>query len=333
MNKIRIAIILIVLLVMGIALTVGGISNIIKLNGYIPDFNYESMQNIKKGDFVQGYVQNIYDCYANETTTNTTMGIETSSRTSEEYFIMPLINDADVEKDLYITISASKPADREMLYEICDRTWDFMEGGSEENWPEMGIVARVKKIDPELLQYMTEWFEESEAYGSVSEIRQHIVPYELVIYNTSGAYTGLIVGLVIIAVIAVVGVVAYRQFRPAPLSEGSFPAYVPNETAYTPAQNTESSFSEARTPPPPRPVTDIPQPVQPDEFFARPVKKTQEAEPAETAEKPVMPVEEKPPVQTASYGDMDVLDTSALSMDSLDDPNDSSDGGEYEFLE
>ena len=43
--------------------------------------------------FVQGYVENIFDCYASETTTETTMGIETSSRTSEEYFLMPLLVD------------------------------------------------------------------------------------------------------------------------------------------------------------------------------------------------------------------------------------------------
>lgn len=317
MNKIRIAVFLIALLVMGIALTVGGISNLIKLNGYVPDFNYDSMQSIKKGDFVQGYVQNILDCYASETTTNTTMGIETSSRTSEEYFIMPLLSEEDAEDDLYITITASKADDRSMLYEICDRTWEYMEGGSEDNWPEMGIVAKVKKIDPELLQYMTEWFEGSEAYGSSAEIQKHIVPYELVIYNVSGAYTGLVAGLIIIAVFAVAGVIAYRRLRPAPLSDEteSFPAYAPNEAADVSARNVQEGFPEAYTPPEPLRVDDIPQPLQP----ARPAKKSEAGE--------------KPAVQPAAYGDMDVLDTSSLNMDSLDSPDDSSDGGEYEFTE
>ncbi len=334
MNKIRIAILLIVLLVMGIVLTVSGISNIIKLNGEVPDFNTYSMQNIKKGDFVQGYVQNILDCYASETTTNTTMGIETSSRTSEEYFIMPLLSEEDVESDLYITITASKIDDRNMLYEICDRTWEYMDGGSEDNWPEMGIVAKVKKIDPELLQYMTEWFQGSELYGSDAEIRKHIVPYELVIYNVNGAYIGLIAGLVIIAVFAAAGAIAYRRLRPAPLSEGtgSFPAYEPNGTANAPAQTAEGGFSEAYTPPAPQPIPDIPQPLQPDEFFARPAKKSEESEKAaDTAA--AAAADEKLPVQTAANGDMDVLDTSALSMDSLDSPDESSDGGEYEFTE
>lgn len=334
MNKIRIAIVLIMLLVLGIALTASGISNLIKLNGEVPDFNTYSMQNIKKGDFVQGYVQNILDCYASETTTNTTMGIETSSRTSGEYFIMPLLSEEDVESDLYITITASKADDRNMLYEICDRTWEYMEGGSEDNWPEMGIVAKVKKIDPELLQYMTEWFQGSELYGSDAEIQKHIVPYELVIYNVNGAYTGLIVGLIIIAVFAAAGVIAYRRLRPAPLSEGtgSFPAYEPNETVNAPVQTSEGGFSEAYTPPESRPITDIPQPLQPDEFFARPARKAETSEKAADTAAAVV-ADEKPSVHTAAYGDMDVLDTSSLSMDGLDSPDDSSDGGEYEFTE
>lgn len=102
MNKIRIAVVLVFLLVMGVVLTVSGVRDIIRINGYVPDFNFDSMADIKKGGFVQGYVENIFDCYASETTTETTMGIETSSRTSEEYFLMPLINEADVDNELYV---------------------------------------------------------------------------------------------------------------------------------------------------------------------------------------------------------------------------------------
>ena len=103
MNKIRITVVLVFLLVMGVVLTVSGVRDIIRINGYVPDFNFDSMADIKKGGFVQGYVENIFDCYASETTTETTMGIETSSRTSEEYFLMPLINESDVDNELYVT--------------------------------------------------------------------------------------------------------------------------------------------------------------------------------------------------------------------------------------
>ncbi len=331
MNKIRIAIVLIVLLIAGIALTAGGVSDIVKLSGDIPDFNYDSMANIKKGDFVQGYVENILDCYANETTTNTTMGIETSSRTSEEYFIMPLLNEADSEKDLYITITASKADDRRLLYDICDETWEYMDGAENIDWTEMGIVAKVKDIDPELMQYMTEWFQAAEyCDGDSAEIQKHIVPYELVVFNTNSAYISLIVGLVILAAFAVAGVIAYRKIRPktVPSYEENYPS---QGIGTAPAQTPKDGFAETYTPSEPVPIPDIPQPVQPDEFFARPVKKA--ADPEKTAEVKAPAAEEKAPVQAAAYGDMDVLDTSALSMDGLDDPNGGSPEEEYEFTE
>ena len=298
MNKIRLAIVAIVMLIAGISLTVTGISDIIKLNGEIPDFNYDSMQNIKEGDLVQGYICSIYDNYANTTTTETTMGIETSSYVSTEYFIMPLINDEDFEKDLYITIAANDKLDRNTLYSICDATWEYMDGNEYANFPEMGIVAKVKKLDPEIQDYMVEWFMYDPAwFESEAEARQHIIFYGLQIYNPDSAYTSLIIGLVIIAVIVVIGVLAYRSLRSVNNSSSGSMPYVPQPAApssmggisapqsdfaenYTPPSPSaaspnamsgstapQNSFSETYTPPSPQPIPDIPQPVQPDEFF------------------------------------------------------------------
>ncbi len=342
MNKVRIGVFLALLLAAGIYFTVSSISNIIKLNGTIPDFNYDSMQNIKNGDFVQGYVGYILDCYASETTTNTTMGIETSSRTSEEYFIMPLVNEEDMDKDLYITVTASKSADRDLLYKICDETYDSYMGKTDIEWTEFGIVARVKKIDSDLTPYLIEWFQETEWFdedethrASEAEIQQHILPYELVIYNTSGVYTGLIIGLVIIAAFAVTGVIVWKKLRPVPLNDQQSFSYTPSgmngAAAAAPAQPANAGgFAEAYKPAEARPITDIPQPLQPDEFFTRPAKSPKPAE--EKAEAP-KPAPEPTPV-IAAAGDMDALDTSALNMDSLeyyDTAETDSSETEYEF--
>ena len=48
MNKIRITVVLVFLLVMGVVLTVSGVRDIIRINGYVPDFNFDSMADIKK---------------------------------------------------------------------------------------------------------------------------------------------------------------------------------------------------------------------------------------------------------------------------------------------
>lgn len=169
MNKIRITVVLVFLLVMGVVLTVSGVRDIIRINGYVPDFNFDSMADIKKGGFVQGYVENIFDCYASETTTETTMGIETSSRTSEEYFLMPLINESDVDNELYVTISASNINDRKLLYAVCNDTWEYLDGNTDIDFTEMYIVARVKKMDSDLMPLLTDWFTSAGIYGSAAE--------------------------------------------------------------------------------------------------------------------------------------------------------------------
>ncbi|MCM1023313.1 MAG: hypothetical protein NC395_04565 [Prevotella sp.] len=328
MNKIRIAIVLIVLFVLGVVLTVQGAADIIKLNGYVPDFNYDSMADIEKGGFVQGYVENILDSYASETTTESTLGIETSSRISEEYFIMPLINEADAEKELFVTISAGNTDDRKRLYRVAKDTWEYMSGHTDFDFTEMYIVARVKKMDSDLMPFLTEWFTENEWYGSASEAERHVVPYEFVVYrNLNAPYISLVIGLIIIAAFVAVGVIFYKKTRPARVSyaDASYsapPANVPEAS--------ENGFAENVRPS--SPVPDIPQPVQPDEFFARPERKTSPAE--KKAEEPKPEPKPREEVTAVVTGDMDGLDTSALNMDELDyyDAAEESDGyAEYEF--
>lgn len=331
MFKIRIAIVLIFLFVMGIVLTVQGISDVIKINGYVPDFNYDSMTDVKKGSFVQGYVANIYDCYASETTTETNYGVETSSRTSEEYFLMPLINEEDEAKDLFITISASHIDDRKTLLAVRNDTWKYMSGNTDIDFTEMYIVARVKEIDDDLMPLLLEYLTENEFYGSRSEAQQHVVPYELVIYrNLNAPYISLIVGLVIIAAFAVAGVIVYKKTRPTyPAAETGY--YSPSPSAVQNTENASAGGFAENSRPAPMPIPDIPQPLQPDEFFARPARKPA---PAEEKEPPKPEPQSQPQAPAFVPEDMDGLDTSALNTDGLDyyDTAEENDGySEYEF--
>lgn len=335
MNKIRIAIVLIVLFVMGIVLTVSGLSDIIRMSGNIPDFNYESMQNLKSGSFVQGYVCNIDGCYGYVNTTNSTMGIETSSYTSEEYFAMPLINETDLAEGLYITVSAQKKADRDLLYEICDATWEYYEGNEDAQFPEMGIIAKVKKLDSEWEDYLVEWFQLDPPYfESEAEARAHIVPYELQIYNPSSAYTSLGIGLVIILIFVVIGIVVYSKFKAAKAPQTFVPVQEANDFTIE-SKPSENGFEENYTPPQPVPIPDIPQPVQPDEFFAKAPKAAPIAE--EPKEKPAAPPAEEPkqeaaaPITGGVLGSMDELDTTGMFDDADYEVEENSD--ENDFIE
>jgi len=329
MNKIRIAIILIVLFVMGIVLTVSGLSNLIKLGGDIPDFNYDSMQNIKKGDIVQGYVLNIDGCYAYTTTTNTKYGIEMNSYTSAEYFLMPLVNDTDLAEDMYITIIACNKKDRDLLYDISDATWEYYGGNVDVSFPEMGIVAKVDKLDAEYEGYLIETMIEAEYFSTSAEVRSHVIPYTLTIYNPNSAYISLGIGLVIILIFVVIGIVIYNRFKAANAPQTFVPVQESNAFAVE-SKPSENGFQETYAPPQPVPVPDIPQPVQPDDFFAKapkaaPVVQEPQEEPAPPAEEPK---QEAAPITGGVLGSMDELDTTGMfddadyELDEVSDEND-----------
>lgn len=335
LNKIRIAIVILVLLGMGIMFTVSGVSDLIKLNGNVPDFNYESMQNIKEGDFVQGYIWNIYGNYANETTTNTTMGIETSSNVSAEYFIMPLLSDEDLAKDLYITITAETKEEINMLFELYAASEEYYGGNENAYFPEYGVVAEVKELDPELEEYFVEWFMyDPPLYESSAEARKHIVPYELNIYKPSQAYVSLAIGLVIIALFIVVGIIIYTKSKAQTAPQDFIPVAEPSTGNFTAEGSSANGFEETYTPPQPVPIPDIPQPTDADEFFARPPKVTapvaEETKVEQPAEEPEPQEQQEQPAPV--LGDMDALDTTGL-LDDADYDYPSDDDSDNDFIE
>ncbi len=325
-NNVRIFILVAVLLIGGLFITVSSASDIIKLNGYIPDFNYDSMADIKKGDFVGGYIANIYDCYAGETTTNTTMGIETSSYTSREYFIMPLINDTDLENDMFISVSVSKQEDRDLMYAICDATYEYMDGNEDVEFPEMGFIAKAQPLDAELQGYLLDWFEETEYFdGGRNEAAAHIIPYDLVLFNTNGVYIGLVFGLIMTAAGIVILFFIFHKKKTQVQDQSTFspdltgysqpangnmpaPAGTPYTDGQPPAQDNGSYYAPSAAPFP-----ELTQPADADEFFARPVRKQTEPVNSAPPKAPAAPVPEEKPAADYSNGiETNDLDTEKL---------------------
>lgn len=325
MLKVRIAIVLIALFVVGIVLTFSGVSTLIKMSGNVKDFNYDSMQDIKKGDIVQGYVMNIDGAYAYTTTSNTKYGVEINSYISDEYFLMPLVNDTDLAKDLFITIIASKKADRDLLYDISDATWEYYGGNVDVTFPEMGIVAKVDKLDAEYEGYLIECLLEAEYYTNASEARSHVIPYTLTIYNPSSAYTSLGIGLVIIVLYVVIGLILYNKYKSS--SAPSFAQASNNSNDFTiESKPSESGFGESYTPAQPVPMPELTQPTDADEFFAAKPKKV--TVPVEAVKEE--PKEEPAPV-TEITEEMSGLDTSGLFDDADYEIDNASD--ENDFIE
>ena len=298
MNKIRIAIVFIFLAIAGIALTVGGISDIIKLNSDMAIFNIDDMRNAKKGDIAFGVVWNVYGNYANETTTNTTMGVETSSYTSREYFVMGVYPD-DSDEEFYITLSASKKEDIDMVRKIIN-----FEDNSEDwdDHPEYPIYAKVKSLDSDLNSFLIEGLEAGEVFDSRAEVQNHIIPFELAIYYPKTAYTNLIVGIIMLAVVIIAGFIMWKIIMPKRVASESHASSSAEPSA-------ANGFSEAYTPP--QPLPNVSQPVQPDDFFPAPKPKSATDAPKP---KPEPPKEPPKPVSVNNYEDTN-LDTSGLNAE------------------
>lgn len=323
MFKVRIAILLIALFVVGIVLTFSGVANLIKMSGDVKDFNYDSMKDIKKGDIVQGYVLNIDGAYAYTTTTNTKYGVEIDSYISDEYFLMPLVNDTDLADNMYITIIAKNKADRDLLYDICDATWEYYEGNENAVFPDMGIVAKVNKLDSEYEGYLVETMLEAEYYSSAAEVRSHVIPYTLTIYNPNSAYTSLGIGLVIVVLYVVVGLILYNKHK-ASLAPAFTPAPASSNDFNIESKPSESGFGESYTPQQPVPMPELTQPTDADEFFA--------AKPKKVTAPPVEAVKEEPKNEPAApeiAGEMSGLDTSGLFNDADYEVDNASDDSEF----
>jgi len=326
MLKIRIAIVLIALFVTGIVLTFSGVSNLIKMSGDIKDFNYDSMQDIKKGDVVQGYVTCVLDTYASTTTVETKYGIETNSYTSAEYFVLQLLNDEDWNDDMYITIVAKDKADRDLLYDICEATWEYYDGNENVTFPEMGIIAKVTELDSEYEDFFVEWFMyDPPIYSSDAEARSHIIPYALEIYNPSSAYTSLGIGLAIIVLYVVLGLVLYNKHK-ASLAPSFSPTAAASDDFTIESKPSESGFGESYTPSQPVPMPELTQPTDADEFFAaKPRNVVTPAAPVEEAPK------EEPVAITEIASEMSELDTTGLFDDADYEVDNTTD--ESEFIE
>ena len=171
----------------------------------------------------------------------------------------------------------------------------------------MTIVAKVQKLDTDYADFLVEWFQMDPPYfENEADARAHIVPYTLVIYNTSSAYISLAIGLIILLLFAAVGIVIFMKFKKEQ-SANTIPTFEQPANDFTiESKPSENGFGESHTPPQPVPMPMLSQPTDADEFFSTKPKVTVPV--AEEEKK-----EENPPsVEEPVAGEMSGLDTTGL---------------------
>lgn len=293
------------------------------------DFNIMTSAEFHSDMNVYGDVLYLYGCYCEETTTQTKYGIEVSSHVSGSYYLMPLFQESD-EDPKYITVLVKNKNSTQTMEDITNDTIDAWDGKDVE-WHDYFLMGKVKPLEDDVRPFLMEYLADTEWYADEAEINKYVIPYQIEEYNPDVVSHNnkimFAVGIGISALFFVLFLVFYK-----PVQRKSVPA----------ASNTPQNNGCAPQYTPPQDVNNIKQPISPDEFFDKPIKK----EPPKQEEKPKeilkemeglgQPTEELPyesdvPCNQTDIGAMDGISTDNVYCDDDDEPVYSDTSSEYDM--
>lgn len=179
--------------------TADAVANSFKEPPSLYDLRTEELQ---VGEYVQEDLYAALDYFMYEETIRTKYGIEVSSRVSAYYYIIPVLSEN--KEELYMAVEVPASAEPEM-YSICEDTLLLLSGrmkATQFGHNTYHVRGRLRNMKEEELQYMTEWFQETEFFGTTNatEIRKHIYPVMLQKDDTISSRIFMIMGFVFIIV-------------------------------------------------------------------------------------------------------------------------------------
>ncbi len=171
------------------------------------DFNEISDSELRAGLHVEGDVYALLDSYASEQTwTEHEHGV-TPKKTSKIYYILPVGEQSCIGLEV-------RAEDKRLYNDITDATLSYMFGETEyiESDP-VHFEGQIVKMDDELYQYLLEWFQESEYFGTTDEAAiKEYVPSYLMRPFSPGLYTMLaIAGVFVLADVIAVAILLVRR--------------------------------------------------------------------------------------------------------------------------
>lgn len=128
------------------------------------DFNELVESEIHAGLHVEGEVYAILDTFATEETwTENSNGSRTPAKTSGYFYIIPIGDES------YIGLQGNGD-NRAAMKAIDTATWNYLTGVTEDiEGDTYHFEGHIEKMDDELYQYFTEWFEDMEYFGAGNE--------------------------------------------------------------------------------------------------------------------------------------------------------------------
>lgn len=218
-----VAIIGLICLIMGLTDLIGAlgfkndmVKNVLNSENVI-DYMYQS--DYKLNENVCGNIYYLYECFCEETTTNTVNGVKTSSRVSGSYYLMPITNfENDYDDDIYYVTVLAKDKDFTANCELLvEDTYDFLMGDDNVDFHDCIFYGKVKPLEEDVKEYLIEWVRDVELFDDNSEatINKYILPYELEQYNIDNhlrsAKILIPIGIVFIAFSVIITIVLYKK--------------------------------------------------------------------------------------------------------------------------
>lgn len=245
------------LAIVGVALIVAGLSSLISAVSYKSDIrkNLERGENIidfmyptdyKLNENVCGYINYLYECFCEETTTNTVNGVKTWSRVSGSYYLMPIINSNDNEL-YYITVLVKDKDAAATCEQLVDDTYAYLLGDDVE-FTDLFFTGKIKPLESDVKNYLVEWVKDVELFddNSATTIDKYVLPYQIEEYNIENHYNSakmfLPVGVLVVAVCALIIILSVKKNKKQD-EEQTFGDAAPygSNVSFKPQENTSAS--------------------------------------------------------------------------------------------
>ena len=182
----------------------------------IIDFMYPS--DYKLNENVCGYISFLFECFCEETTTNTVNGIKTSSRVSGSYYLMPIVNsDENAESLSYITVLVKDKDVTAECEQLVNDTYDYLSGNDNVEFNDVLFTGKVKPLEDDVKGYLVEWVQDAGLFNdsSAAEFNKYILPYQIEEYNLENHFSSakmfIPIGIIVVAVCATILVIVYKR--------------------------------------------------------------------------------------------------------------------------
>lgn len=223
----------------------------------IIDFMYPS--DYKLNENVCGYINYLYECFCEETTTNTVNGVKTSSKVSGSYYLMPIINSND-NKMYYITVLIKDKDFTALCEQLVDDTYAYLLSDDDIEFTDVFFTGKIKPLESEVKSYLVDWVTDAELFedNSTATIDKYVLPYQIEEYNMENHFRSakifIPIGIVIVAACTAVLVLVVKKNKKQNEEQSDFNTTYPSnyDTSYKPekpasALNVPNNYTPAAT--------------------------------------------------------------------------------------